>query len=1562
MAQEAVSAVFPLSVNQEGFWFLDQVEPGNPAYNIFGPLRLRGPLDSSLLEIALNRVIERHESLRTTFTVDQRDGQPYQVIADSLTVRLRVIDLQHLPEYKRADEAHRQAHEYVQQPFDLTEPLFRAALWCIGPEDHLFVPVMHHIISDFQSAVIAGEELFDIYIAMRDGNAPRLRPLPVRYVDYSKWQRESLQNEILEKQIAYWKNKLTSLPSAAPIPLDFQRPEKRTFRAAYEAFELPALSIQPLKKLCRAQGVTLFTLLLAAFEALLHRYSGEEDTLVGVPITGRNRSDVRRVVGCFANMLVFRTLIPREVTFLGLLARVRQTASEAYKHQDIPFAKLVEAIQPKRDRRYNPLVQVMFDYVKLPARWDFGGGLSGQSERQERGTTDLDLFALLIEKEGSIHGRFGYNPDILKPETVSWLIEAYRHFLEQIVHNPAVPLVQLELPKHLESKPVSADAIQPRVRIAATFSAEPVEPYLQFWLEEFQRPSLIQFAPYNQVFQQLLDPESLLAKNSDGLNVLLIRFEDWQRYETSTDASKIERHVAELIDALRSTALRPKVPYLVCLCPPSPAMSADTAVTDLFQRLEHQMAASLSSVPGVHFVSSAETEASYPVADYYDGHADQEGHLPYTDPFLAALATVIARKWDALTRSPYKVIVLDCDHTLWKGVCGEAEGPSAVEITPPHRFLQEFVIRQGDRGMLLCLASKNQEGDVWGVFDHHTDMPLKRGHIISSRINWAPKSHNLKELSQELQLGLDTFIFIDDSPIECAEVRAHCPEVLTLQLPANNVESFLNNVWAFDRTGLTQDDRQRVLRYQQEACRNEFRKRSATLKDFLDGLQLQVDIHPMRDDEIARVAQLTQRTNQFNCTTRRRNETEIRQIHCDGEFECLAVDVQDRFGNYGLVGVVIFVVQESILAVDTCLLSCRVLGRGVEYLMMKRLGETARDRGLAGIDVHYIPTQRNKPASDFLSKIAPSFDGIDEGGFAYRLSPDEAANVRYRPELTEFEPNAEVQVEQTAARSDNENQSERLARYVRTAIEFDDVSKIVAAVRAKKPRAAISQPSGRQPTNDVERRLVELISDVLVTDAVTIDDDFFDLGGHSLAAVQLLGRIARTFHVRLPLERLFEKPTVAHLAGIIEEMQTNGRSSRAERQLVTLKDEVILDPTICRTDERNIEHDDVSQVLLTGATGFLGSFLLTDLLQQTNARIYCLVRSSSSADAAERLKSHLQSWMLWNQSFASRIVAVPADLAQPLFGLPRDYFNFLADTVDAVYHSGAYVDFIQPYRRLKEANVTGTATVLRLAAQGRYKPVHFVSTVNVFNGADPSRILYESDRLSDEQELRTGYDQSKWVAESLVNIARSRGIPVSIYRPGPIIGHSQTGMSNAHDLFHRVISGGIRWGYMPDMDIALNLSPIDYVSGAIIQISRQPSALGKTFHLVNANTVNVRQLLDWVESSGYSFSRLPYSEWRERLLQASEHDPDNPIYPLVPFFSERESENDFRKAFFDAKNAVEALADSSINCPPITRELVQRYLTYLARVGLISAPSNAASYSSSESNECQLFCATGIGG
>ncbi len=264
---------------------------------------------------------------------------------------------------------------------------------------------------------------------------------------------------------------------------------------------------------------------------------------------------------------------------------------------------------------------------------------------------------------------------------------------------------------------------------------------------------------------------------------------------------------------------------------------------------------------------------------------------------------MLARKIFALQSYPYKVIALDCDYTLWSGICGE-DGVAGVKIDPPFRGLQEFIVAQQAAGKLICLCSKNQEEDVFAVFDQHQDMVLKRHHLVNWRINWESKSENLKALATELQLSLDSFIFIDDNPVECAEVRANCPEVLTLQLPEqpDRIPQFLEHYWAFDQLQATEEDQQRTNLYQQNVQRQRLQQDSFSFSDFLAQLNLEIEISPMQNEQLSRVAQLTQRTNQFNLTTIRRSEAEIQQLCNLERLECRVVKVKDRFGDYGLVG------------------------------------------------------------------------------------------------------------------------------------------------------------------------------------------------------------------------------------------------------------------------------------------------------------------------------------------------------------------------------------------------------------------------------------------------------------------------------------------------------------------------------------------------------------------------------------------------------------------------------------------------------------------------------------
>ena len=522
------------------------------------------------------------------------------------------------------------------------------------------------------------------------------------------------------------------------------------------------------------------------------------------------------------------------------------------------------------------------------------------------------------------------------------------------------------------------------IALTATFTAEPVAEPLNFWMNELDIPCVLKFGPYDQVFQQLLDPASLLSTNQSGLNIVLLRLEDWWRGAGGLDSGyvgqenvqeRVQRNARDLLEAVKFASANSKVPYLLCFCPVSERIQADETLARSFDTLERQIAEGLKDVSGTYVVTSGESKALYPVAEYEDQKANEVSHVPYTRQYFHAMGTIIARRFYRIHTPPHKVIVLDCDNTLWEGVCGE-EGASGVSVGPAYRGLQEFIIAQRDAGMLVCLCSKNNEEDVWSVFEKNSGMVLKREHFVSSRINWRPKSENLRSLSAELQLGLDSFIFLDDSAVECAEVEARCPEALTLQLPEENADfkRFLSHVWAFDHLKVTEEDRKRGDFYAKNAEREQLSAHSMRLEDFLAGLELQVEFLPMTKADAPRVAQLTQRTNQFNFTAVRRTESEVEQLSSKGHTECLVVRVRDRFGDYGLVGAMFFTRRPGLLDVDNLLLSCRALGRRVEHRMLAALGCVARRDGLATVRINFISTPKNKPAQHFLESIGAIVD------------------------------------------------------------------------------------------------------------------------------------------------------------------------------------------------------------------------------------------------------------------------------------------------------------------------------------------------------------------------------------------------------------------------------------------------------------------------------------------------------------------------------------------------------------------------------------------------------------
>lgn len=666
----------------------------------------------------------------------------------------------------------------------------------------------------------------------------------------------------------------------------------------------------------------------------------------------------------------------------------------------------------------------------------------------------------------------------------------------------------------------------PVIAVSATFTAEPLQEILDFWNELLKFGFQVKFAPYNQVFQQLLDPASLLARNRNGISIVLARFEDWAWFQQSTDLERLEENVRHLVSCVQTAAATSASPLLVGVCPDSPRFLADPAQAAFARRMQDYVVASLAPLAAVHVITPARIAELYPVPDYYDPHAEALGHVPYTPEFYAALGTMLARRIAALRMPPFKVIALDCDNTLWQGICGE-DGPAGVVLDPPRRALQEFMRAQIDSGMLLAVASKNNEDDVLETFAVHPEMPLRPEHFIAMRANWEPKSENLAQLSEDLQLGLDTFILVDDSAEQCAEMQAGSPEVLALPLPepAENIPEFLKHVWAFDHARVTAEDRSRTALYSQQAERARLERQAGSIEEFINSLRLDVRIAPIAPEQLLRVAQLTNRTNQMNATAVRRSESNLQAALATGA-ECLTVDVTDRFGSYGLCGVIIFRSSPPVLAVDTFLLSCRALGRGIEHRMLAHLGRLAVERGLERVDVPFIPAQRNRPAKQFLESCGAQFAETTTDGVMFRFPAEYASSIVYKPGA------AAKTTQPPAARSVSQPLR---PDYLRIANELRTPGRILEAARACK-RPEVRRPATIEPPRtDLEARLVALWADLLRIPALGIHDNFFDLGGHSLLAVQLLSRVRQEFDIDLSLEIVYDGAfTVATLTEAIE--------------------------------------------------------------------------------------------------------------------------------------------------------------------------------------------------------------------------------------------------------------------------------------------------------------------------------------------------------------------------------------------------------------------------------------------
>ena len=647
--------------------------------------------------------------------------------------------------------------------------------------------------------------------------------------------------------------------------------------------------------------------------------------------------------------------------------------------------------------------------------------------------------------------------------------------------------------------------------VASSFTADLIVKPLQYLLERFGHECEFYLHPYGQLLQGLLDFSGELINNQNGVTLLLIRISDFFYAQKEGDIETLEANIDEFLKIISHAAQEASSFFIISFCP------EDDSFSVVKEKLLHQ----LMMIKNISLIDSEVLMKEGFKQAFFDLEAEKIAHIPYSQEGFAIIAKRIVREFFCVYRKPYKVIVVDCDNTLWQGACAEL-GAKGVNLSSAHLSLQKLLLNQYNKGILICLCSKNIESDVVSVFTQRQDMVLKKDHITVQCINWDNKSDNIRFIANTLDLSLDSFIFIDDNPVECAEVQESLPEVLTILLPSQEKEWLftLNNIWAFDSKKITEDDKNRNQLYKESFSRNLFSKQYSSLTDFIENLNINIDLYLAKSDDLSRVSQLSFRTNQFNCAGVTWTEAEL--IHfIKNHHRLYAVRVSDRFGDYGLVGFLAVMLVEKKCVLKNFALSCRVLGKGIEYKLIKSFAEMVSLFNCDTMIFEYKTTERNLPARSFLDSL-PVIEST-ESTIVCKISE----LIKFEPKVKKL-PTQFSDVEKQNVRTDSERKIENQAQLEMTAY-CNNVDLLCQKIFSQSRDVQIDQTF-----SSTEKKVASIFSNLLTVKSIDSSFDFFASGGSSIIAVQILSRIYKDFSVKIALHDFFNDSSIKAVSRLIE--------------------------------------------------------------------------------------------------------------------------------------------------------------------------------------------------------------------------------------------------------------------------------------------------------------------------------------------------------------------------------------------------------------------------------------------
>lgn len=1182
---------YEISSAQRRMYVLQQMEPDTISYNMPGVLVMEGELEVEQLKSAMAEIVKRHEALRTSF---KWEGiEVVQVVYEEVDFEVAYKD-------GAEEEIDAEIKSFI-KPFDLScAPLLRVQLVKVKPDKYILMYDMHHIISDGASIAILVNEFVELY------QKKTLTGLRLQYKDYVTWQNKPENKEKIEQQGKYWLDLLNGEIPLLAMPLDYERKENISYAGDTVYFEIENSIVEKLKKIAQKENITMNMLLLSCYNILLSKYSGQEDIIVGSLVSNRNHSDLSCVMGAFINYLPIRSNINKEISIKAFLQSQKNTIALAYNKHEYPFDKIVESIGYKAEIGRNPIFDTMLIYHnefdrKIDIKID-KLNISQYEFSTPTATLDFKL-DIYMDKGDILKCYMEYKTDLYKEETMTQLLKHYEMVLESVAKESEAEISDIQIfsqrqQNEIENKRMGniTGLSEVTLTVAATFTGEPIEAYVKWWCEKNGVKVKIQFAPYNQVFQELLDAESMTSQNT-GINLLMLRFEDWIRDSKDNEQEQkqiLENQYDKLIESIKSRSTHALT--IIGYFPVANYLGLSEEIIDIIEKLYKKMVDEIGSLEGISILDFTSTAVLYGIKETFDPVRDKTGHMPFSDAYYAAIGTMTSRKICAIRRNPFKVIAVDCDNTLWSGICGE-DGALSVKIEAPYVALQKLLIQKYEEGMLVVLCSKNNEADIWEVFEKNPDMLLKKEHLAGWKINWRTKSENVKQLAEEMNLGIDSFIFIDDNPTECLDMMRNNPQVLTLQIPENpqQIGQYLKHVWAFDKEKVTKEDKMRTKLYQVERQRKEIQSSNFTLDEFLKELKLKVYINDMKKEQISRVSQLTQRTNQFNLSTIRRTEEEIEALYNNPNTKCWTIEVEDKFGEYGLTGVVVLENRGEGLFMDTFLLSCRVLGRGIEAAIIAELGSYCKKEGISRLEADYYKTKKNQMVADFLEKNnwQKTQEGSQHTKYELQVGNIEASIAhiecsfgkpsQHKSEeavVSHIESYNTVQAEAVAALDEViennwqiniENEEELLHSNYLLPLHYCTGQLLLELPTNENKENSIKHENYEAPRNPLEEKLVKQWEEILKADGIGINDNFYDVGGNSFTLLTLHSKIDALYPGKIKATDLFNLTSIKKIAAFLEQKEaikdidyvhTEERTSREKIAIIGIAAKLPLGQTI----------------------------------------------------------------------------------------------------------------------------------------------------------------------------------------------------------------------------------------------------------------------------------------------------------------------------------------------------------------------------------------------------------------